>query len=128
MWESNKEQEVEQDNFIRWKGDNEKEVFYFLEGHNNISTEGKNFYIDFEGVSTCHVGNLILKNGNKKVDVGSYIVKGNNGFYVLDVEYLEMILKLDFFETRQDIMDIINDILFDYCDVDELTFCLKYKK
>lgn len=114
MWESNKEQAVEEDRFIRWKGDNEKEVFYFLEGHNDISTEGKNFYIDFEGVATCHVGNLILKNGNKKVDVGDYILRMENGFLIVDTDFLKKINELEHFKMRSDVNELLAKMFVDY--------------
>ena len=74
--------------FIKYNGYNVRDTFYFLEGHERVSATGENFYINFEGVSTFESGNLILKQNNKVVNVGDFIVKINDKFKVVTQEMI----------------------------------------
>ena len=69
---------------ILWTGKNQVDVYEFLEGDRNASTEGDNFKIDLNGTGTCCVGKLIIKTleGDMLANIGDYIIKGVRGeFY-----------------------------------------------
>lgn len=70
---------------IRWNGQNVVDVYNFIEGKDvesqqEVTTEGKNFYIKFENGS-CQLGTLMLKTleGDMKASIGDYIIKGVQG-------------------------------------------------
>lgn len=81
---------------IEWTGGNTVEVYNFLENKNvesqsEITTEGKNFRIQFDN-GGCRLGSLMIKTleGEMKVDLGDYIIKGVKGeFYPCKLDIFE---------------------------------------
>lgn len=68
---------------VEWKGNNEKEMYCFLEGADkHVETEGRSFRIDFCN-GTFAIGDLIIKTleGEMKANIGDFVIKGINGEY-----------------------------------------------